>query len=99
LATGLLLAKGADNVYAMLDSTTVRERQHSTGAKKDGEQAIAGGLSTNMHTTCNAPGNPTRFYLPPGQHHDLDGAEALMNKLTQAQAALADKVYDADEAM
>lgn len=32
-----------------------------------------------------------------GQVHDLEGADALMNQLTQAQAALADKAYDAQE--
>ncbi len=31
------------------------------------------------------------------QDHDLKGADALMDYLTQAQAALADKAYDADE--
>lgn len=56
-----------------------------------------GGLSTKIHTTCDALGNPTGFYLTPGQEHDLVGAEALMDKLTQAESALADKAYDADD--
>jgi transposase len=44
-------------------------------------------LSTKIHATVDALGNPTRFHLTPGQAHDLEGADAL----------LADKAYDADE--
>jgi transposase len=42
-------------------------------------------------------GNPTSFHLTAGQAHDLKGADALMDYLTQAEAVLADKAYDADE--
>lgn len=56
-----------------------------------------GGLSTKIHATCDALGNPTGFLLTPGQEHDLVGADALMDKLTQAGSALADKAYDADD--
>jgi hypothetical protein len=38
-------------------------------------------------------GNPTGFHLTPGQDHDLAGADALMDKMTQADALLADKAY------
>ena len=59
--------------------------------KKEGQdEAIGrskGGLSTKIHATTDALGNPTSFTLTPGQAHDLDGADAL----------LADKAYDADE--
>ncbi len=58
-----------------------------------------GGLSTKIHATCDALGNPTGFYLTAGQDHDLDGAEHLMDQLTQATFVLADKAYDADERM
>ncbi len=82
----------------------IRAHQHSAGAKKkeNESQAIGrskGGLSTKIHATCDALGNPTAFYLTPGQEHDLSGADALMGELTQAQAVLADKAYDADERM
>jgi hypothetical protein len=65
------LAEDADNEYAMIDSTIVRAHQHSAGAKKDiiDEQAIGrskGGLSTKIHATCHALGNPTEFHLTPG---------------------------------
>ena len=66
------------------------------------DQAIGrskGGLSTKIHTTCDALGNPTEFHLTPGQHHDLNGSDDLMDTLTKADATLADKAYDADERM
>lgn len=55
-----------------------------------------GGLTTNTHATCDAWGNPTDFHLMPGQVHDLHGADALRpSLLTDMQALLADKAYDA----
>nr|WP_246067921.1 IS5 family transposase [Legionella geestiana] len=94
------LAEDADNEYAMLDSTIVRAHQHSAGAKKKkGDEAIGrskGGLSTKIHATCDALGNPTGFHLSGGQAHDLEGADILLENI-QAKALLADKAYDADE--
>ncbi len=54
-------------------------------------------MTTKIHATCDAIGNPTGFHLTAGQEHDLAGADALMDQLTQAEYALADKAYDADE--
>lgn len=51
-------------------------------------------MSTKIHTTVDALGNPTGFHLTPGQAHDLDGADVLL-KDTQADAVIADKAYDA----
>lgn len=53
-------------------------------------------MSTKIHATCDALGNPTGFFLTPGQAHDLEGADALLPDLKAAQL-LADKAYDADE--
>ncbi len=53
-----------------------------------------GGLSTKIHTTVDALGNPTGFLLTPGQAYDLKGADVLL-KDTPAQTILADKAYDA----
>jgi transposase len=53
-------------------------------------------LSTKIHATCDALGNPTGFFLSGGQAHDLEGADALLDNF-QGQALLADKAYDADE--
>ena len=41
-------------------------------------------------------GNPTGFFLTPGQKHDLDGADSLLPEI-EASAVLADKAYDADQ--
>ena len=57
-------------------------------------------MSTKIHTTCDALGNPTGFHLTPGQAHDLDGADALLPAIIDnIQALLADKSYDAQERM
>ena len=69
------------------------------GGKKRGpeKQAIGrscGGLSTKIHATVDALGNPTGFLLTPGQAHDLEGADVLLKDLS-AQAILADRAYDA----
>jgi transposase len=53
-------------------------------------------LSTKIHATTDALGNPTSFMLTPGQAHDLNGADGLLPDL-KAEALLADKAYDADE--
>jgi transposase len=47
-----------------------------------------------MHTTVDALGNPTGFHLTPGQAHDLEGADVLLDD-AHADAVLADKAYDA----
>ena len=44
----------------------------------------------------DALGNPTAFFLTPGQAHDLEGADELLPHL-QADMLLADKAFDADE--
>lgn len=91
------LAQDADNEYMMIDSTIVRAHQHSAGAKGGGQQAIGrsrGGLSTKIHATADALGNPTGVHLTPGQAHDLEGADALLPGM-QAATLIADKAYDA----
>ena len=53
-------------------------------------------MSTKIHATTDALGNPLSFHLTPGQACDLDGSDLLLPKLT-AQTILADKGYDADK--
>jgi transposase len=53
-------------------------------------------LSTKIHAMVDALGNPTAFFLTPGQAHDLQGADALLPQM-QADTLLADKAFDADE--
>ena len=84
----------------MIDATIVRAHQHSAGdQKKDGNQAIGRskwGLSTKIHATGDALGNPTGFHLTAGQAHDLEGADVLLDNI-KADALLVDKAYDADK--
>ena len=51
-------------------------------------------MSTKIHATVDALGNPTGFHLTPGQSHDLQGADVLL-KDTLGQTVIADKGYDA----
>jgi transposase len=53
-------------------------------------------LSTKIHATVDALGNPTGFLLTPGQSCDLEGADVLLPTLV-APIVIADKGYDADE--
>ncbi|MGH2345108.1 MAG: IS5 family transposase [Chloroflexota bacterium] len=94
------LSSDADNEYAMIDATIVRAHQHSAGAGKKGgaDQAIGrskGGLSTKIHATVDALGNPTGFVLSAGQVSELAGADALLPSV-DAMTLIADKGYDAE---
>jgi transposase len=53
-------------------------------------------LSTKIHATVDALGNPLSFYLTGGQACDLEGADVLLPQLV-ADTLLADKGYDADD--
>jgi transposase len=53
-------------------------------------------LSTKIHATVDALGNPLGFYLAGGQACDLDDADVLLPQL-DSDTLLADKGYDADE--
>jgi transposase len=53
-------------------------------------------LSTKIHATVDALGNPLSFHLTCGQACDLDGADKLLPNLV-AETVLADKAYDASE--
>jgi transposase len=53
-------------------------------------------LSTKIHATVDALGNPIGFHLTGGQACDLDGADVLLPQI-EAETVLADKGYDADE--
>ncbi|MBS0648001.1 MAG: IS5 family transposase [Verrucomicrobia bacterium] len=94
------LTTDADNEYGMIDSTIVRAHQHSASdKKKDEDQALGrskGGLSTKIHATVDALGNPTNFALTARQEHDLEGADQLLEEMRQ-EIVIADKAYDAEE--
>lgn len=55
-------------------------------------------MTTKIHARCDALGNPTGFHLTPGQAHDLEGSDVLLQGvLEKIEALLADKAFDADE--
>lgn len=93
-----VLSQEADNEYAMTGSTIVRLPAQRRGKRGAADiQAIGrsrGGLSTKIHATVDALGNPTGFHLTPGQTHDLDGADVLLAE-TPAVSVIADHAYDA----
>ena len=53
-------------------------------------------MSTKIHVTVDALGNPTGFFLTGGEAHDLVGADHLLPQL-EADALIADKAFDAEE--
>jgi transposase len=53
-------------------------------------------LSTKIHATVDALGNPTGFHLTAGQASDLEGADVLLKDI-DAQVLIADRGYDAQE--
>lgn len=53
-------------------------------------------MSTKIHATVDALGNPLGFHLTGGQACDLEGADVLLPQL-ESDTLLADKGYDADE--
>ncbi len=52
-------------------------------------------MSTKIHATVDALGNPTGFFLTGGQASDLAGADALLPQVA-APVLIADKGYDAE---
>jgi transposase len=52
-------------------------------------------LSTKIHATVDALGNPLGVHLSAGQASDLEGADVLLPQL-HAPILIADKGYDAD---
>lgn len=52
-------------------------------------------MTTKLHATCDALGNPIRLILTPGNIADCTQGEALLIDIA-AQSVLADKGYDSD---
>jgi hypothetical protein len=60
------------------------------GGESQANGRSKGGLSTKIHTTVGALGNPTGFHLTEGQARELDGADTLLPRL-KATTVIADK--------
>lgn len=72
------LASDRDNLYLMIDSTTVRAHQQAaTGKGGAQDQSLGrsrGGLTTKIHTLADRFGRPLRFLITPGQASDVAAA-------------------------
>ena len=73
-----------DTELLMPDSTAARAHPCAAGALKrhGGQEKQApgrsrGGFSTKIRIAADAPGNPLKFILTPGQNQDITQAEAL----------------------
>ncbi|MEO5346057.1 MAG: IS5 family transposase, partial [Magnetococcus sp. YQC-9] len=66
--------------------------------KKNGPQAIGrskGGLTTKIHASVDALGNPMKYILTGGQEADITQAHALIEGMNP-DVVIADKGYDAN---
>jgi transposase len=82
----------------LIDLTIVRAHQHSTGARKNGPQALGrsrGGLTTKLHLAVDEAGRPLRMIVTEGQVSDISCANELVEHL-HTGAVIADKGYDSD---
>ena len=66
------------------------------GAQAHGIGRSKGGLTTKIHASVDALGNPLRIEISPGQVHDSLFAEALIEGFDAADYVIADCAYDAD---
>jgi hypothetical protein len=65
------------------------------GLQKNGDQALAGGLTTKTHALVEGLGCLAPWALSGGQVRDLTQAEAILDGIA-TQAIITDKVYDAE---
>jgi transposase len=94
------VAAEPDLQQVLLDSTIVRAHACAAGAPEStaAREALGrsrGGFTTKIHALTDALGYPVRLILTPGQDSDITQAENLLEGI-QAEAAIADKAYDAD---
>ncbi|MBV0886955.1 IS5 family transposase [Komagataeibacter oboediens] len=94
------LAADRDNDYMMIDSTIVRDHQHSAGArkKKGADRAIGrphGGLTSKIYAIVGAAGKAVALSLTPGQRADITKAAPLLDEV-DPKAFIADRAYEAD---
>lgn len=84
--------------HVLIDSTIMRAHQHSSGAQKNGLQALGrsrGGLTTKLHLAVDDAGRPLRLIATEGQVSEIWCANELVEHL-RAGAVIADKGYDSN---
>jgi transposase len=65
------------------------------GKKNQNTGRSRGGLTSKIHTLCDALGNPLKFIVTPGQDSDYTQAKVLLENV-DGEYVIADKGYDAD---
>ena len=88
-----------DTEWVFGDGSYVCAHQHASGARRGEERAIGksrGGATTKIHMVADAHGNPVDFEITGGEVHDAKAAEALINKIEEAEHFIADKGYDSE---
>jgi transposase len=88
-----------DTEWVFADGSYVRAHQHASGARTGEARAIGrscGGLTTKIHIAADADGNPIDFEITGGEVHDAKIADAIIEKVGNADYFIADKGYDAD---
>lgn len=90
----------ADREYVMIDAIIVRAHACAAGYGKDSQEQEClgrskGGFTTKIHALVDAPGNPLKFILTPGQRNEITQAPALIHDI-QGSIVIADKGYDSD---
>lgn len=86
-----------DDEWFIIDGSVIRANQCSAGYKKGSNENLGrscGGFST--HAMTDALGNPVKFIISPGNEHDINRAEELVQDLKNTKV-LADKGYDSKE--
>ena len=91
------VAAEPDLQQVSLDSTIIRAHAGATRstAEREALGRSRGGFTTKIHALTDALGYPVRLILAPGQDADITQAENVLEGI-QAEAAIADKAYDAD---
>jgi len=73
----------------------VHEKNIETGMQEQELGRSKGGFSTKLHASCDALGNPLRFFVTAGQRSDyIKALELIEGK--QMDALIADRGYDAN---
>jgi transposase len=88
-----------DSEWVFADGSYVRAHQHASGARKGAERAIGrsrGGSTTKIHIAADAHGNPIDFEITGGEVHDSQAANALIEKIGDAENFIADRGYDSE---
>ncbi len=90
-----------DGDIQMIDSSSIRVRQHAANGNKKALRSRCmgrsrGGLTTKIHALVDAMGLPIALKLTEGQAHDGRSAEDMFEMLRSGNILLADRAYDSN---